>query len=102
MSRSERNFNLSLKSGGDVNQVSFMVFKFGSIALKTSQVFYKSDLSYAFVNISPVLPGHVLIAPLRCVKRFSELDSGMYDICTALLLDVALGVCLLMLFWWIY
>ena len=36
-------------------------------------IFFRSKLSFAFVNIKPVLPGHVLVSPVRVVKRFCEL-----------------------------
>ena len=39
-------------------------------------VFYKASLSFAVVNIKPLLPGHVLVSPLRVVPRFSELTSS--------------------------
>ena len=48
---------------------------FGSF-LVNSQVFYVTSLSFALVNIKPLLPGHVLVSPLRVVPRFSELSSA--------------------------
>lgn len=36
-------------------------------------IFYKTNLSFAFTNKKCVVPGHVLVAPLREVKYFSEL-----------------------------
>lgn len=33
--------------------------------LVTSQVFYKSRYTFALVNLKPLVPGHVLIVPLR-------------------------------------
>ncbi|SCU96557.1 LAFA_0G06920g1_1 [Lachancea sp. 'fantastica'] len=33
--------------------------------LVTNQVFYKSKHSFALVNLKPLVPGHVLVAPLR-------------------------------------
>jgi len=41
----------------------------------TDQVFYKTSLSYALVNIKPILPGHVLVIPLRRVKRLTCLST---------------------------
>lgn len=42
--------------------------------LVTHQVFYKSKYTYALVNIKPLVPGHVLIVPLRTtVLRFGDL-----------------------------
>ncbi|XP_031553245.1 bis(5'-adenosyl)-triphosphatase-like [Actinia tenebrosa] len=48
-------------------------FKFGSIILSPSVVFFRSKLSFGFVNIKPVLQGHVLVSPFRVVKRFADL-----------------------------
>ncbi|KAL1985309.1 hypothetical protein VTN96DRAFT_7987 [Rasamsonia emersonii] len=39
----------------------------------TSQVFYLTPLSFALVNLKPILPGHVLVSPRRCVPRVSDL-----------------------------
>lgn len=50
-------------------------YQFGQVTLEASQVFYKSSLSMAFVNIMPVLPGHVLVAPFRPALRLSDLSS---------------------------
>lgn len=49
-----------------------MSFKFSSIAV-TKQVFYSTPLSFAIVNVRPVLPGHVLVCPRRVIDRFTEL-----------------------------
>ncbi|EEQ39469.1 putative bis(5-adenosyl)-triphosphatase [Clavispora lusitaniae] len=39
-----------------------------------SQVFFKSKYSYALVNLKPLVPGHVLVVPLRqSVLRFGDL-----------------------------
>ena len=47
--------------------------RFGSQVLEPSVVFFRSKLSIGFVNIKPVLPGHVLVSPIRVAKRFSDL-----------------------------
>ncbi|KAI5952623.1 HNT2 [Candida jiufengensis] len=45
-------------------------FKF----IVNNQVFYKSKFSYALVNLKPLVPGHVLVVPLRTsVLRFADL-----------------------------
>ncbi|KAK5181768.1 Dinucleoside triphosphate hydrolase [Exophiala sp. CCFEE 6388] len=48
--------------------------KFGPFSV-TSQVFHisKTKLSYGLVNLKPLLPGHILICPVRCVPRLSQL-----------------------------
>ncbi|TVY68962.1 Bis(5'-nucleosyl)-tetraphosphatase [asymmetrical] [Lachnellula suecica] len=40
----------------------------------TDQVFYKTQLVYALVNIKPVLPGHVLVIPFRKAQRLTDLS----------------------------
>lgn len=40
----------------------------------TLQVFHKTTHSYALVNIKPLLPGHILIVPLRPVARLTDLS----------------------------
>lgn len=40
----------------------------------TPQVFFKSKYTYALVNLKPLVPGHVLVVPLRSqVVRLSDL-----------------------------
>jgi bis(5'-adenosyl)-triphosphatase len=39
----------------------------------TRQVFYRSSLSFAIVNLKPIVPGHVLVAPARPVPRLADL-----------------------------
>merc|ERR1711879_36398 len=49
--------------------------KFGQHTIKkSSQVFYETNLSFACVNISPQVPGHVLVCPKREVARYKELS----------------------------
>ncbi|XP_036875218.2 bis(5'-adenosyl)-triphosphatase isoform X4 [Manis javanica] len=50
-----------------------MSFRFGQHLVKPSVVFLKTELSYALVNRKPVVPGHVLVCPLRPVERFRDL-----------------------------
>ncbi|KAE8350889.1 HIT-like domain-containing protein, partial [Aspergillus coremiiformis] len=37
------------------------------------QVFHITPLSFALVNLKPILPGHVLVSPRRVVPRVSDL-----------------------------
>ncbi|XP_056591277.1 bis(5'-adenosyl)-triphosphatase isoform X3 [Triplophysa dalaica] len=48
-------------------------FRFGQHIIKSSAVFLQTELSYALVNRKPVVPGHVLVCPLRVVERFRDL-----------------------------
>ncbi|KAF1773732.1 P-loop containing nucleoside triphosphate hydrolase [Phytophthora cactorum] len=47
---------------------------FGPFRVLFSQVFYESALSFALVNLKPIVPGHVLVVPKRPVARFEMLD----------------------------
>jgi bis(5'-adenosyl)-triphosphatase len=40
---------------------------------QNSQVFYRTPLSFCLVNLKPLLPGHILVCPLRPVKHLSDL-----------------------------
>ena len=46
---------------------------FGPYPLTRSQIFAVTTHSFAFVNLKPVLPGHVLIAPKRVAPRLADL-----------------------------
>ncbi|MBN3275485.1 FHIT triphosphatase, partial [Polyodon spathula] len=48
-------------------------FRFGQHVVKASAVFLQSELSFALVNRKPVVPGHVLVCPIRSVERFHDL-----------------------------
>lgn len=50
-------FVVGLTCGMDDHEI----YKFGHCQIKRAQVFYKTQLSFAFVNIKPVLPGHILL-----------------------------------------
>ena len=57
--------------------------RFGPIELAPSQVFAvsPSGRSLATVNLKPLLPGHVLVIPARCVPRTEELtDEELGDL----------------------
>ncbi|KAL2872674.1 HIT family protein [Aspergillus lucknowensis] len=41
--------------------------------LVTPQVFHQTPLSFALVNLKPILPGHVLVSPRRIVQRVADL-----------------------------
>ncbi|XP_053082891.1 bis(5'-adenosyl)-triphosphatase isoform X2 [Pangasianodon hypophthalmus] len=47
--------------------------RFGQHIIKASAVFLQTDLSFALVNRKPVVPGHVLVCPVRPVERFRDL-----------------------------
>ena len=62
---------LSIKNLGTMT--SPMTHMFAKIKLPASQVFFENDHIFAFVNIKPVLPGHVLLCPKRIVHRYGDL-----------------------------
>ncbi|OSX66909.1 hypothetical protein POSPLADRAFT_1175614 [Postia placenta MAD-698-R-SB12] len=39
----------------------------------TRQAFFRTSLSYAVVNLKPIVPGHVLVVPTRYVPRITDL-----------------------------
>lgn len=48
-------------------------YYFGPYKIEKSEVFFTTELSFALVNLRPVVPGHVLVCPKRLVKRFADL-----------------------------
>jgi len=48
-------------------------YPFGQWVVDKEEVFARSAHSFAFVNLKPILPGHVLISPLRVVPRYQDL-----------------------------
>ncbi|XP_040071895.1 nitrilase and fragile histidine triad fusion protein NitFhit [Ixodes scapularis] len=50
-------------------------YQFGQVTVQAAHVFYKSPLTIAFVNKMPVLPGHVLVAPIRPALRLADLSA---------------------------
>ncbi|PQQ05969.1 bis(5-adenosyl)-triphosphatase [Prunus yedoensis var. nudiflora] len=50
-------------------------FTFGPYKIDSREVFYSTHLSYALVNLRPVVPVHVLVCPRREVKRFVDLTT---------------------------
>ncbi|KAF8167756.1 HIT-like domain-containing protein [Crassisporium funariophilum] len=42
----------------------------------TNQAFYRASLSFAIVNLKPIVPGHVLVLPSRVVPRLADLDDN--------------------------
>uniref|UniRef100_A0A915IQJ8 Bis(5'-adenosyl)-triphosphatase n=1 Tax=Romanomermis culicivorax TaxID=13658 RepID=A0A915IQJ8_ROMCU len=48
-------------------------YTFGQVLIPSSHVFVLTHLSFAFVNIKPVLPGHVELSDLfKCVHRIEK------------------------------
>jgi len=51
-------------------------YQFGPYVVKSSCAFYRTGLSIAFVNRKPVLPGHILVCPIRVVEHLSDLNAS--------------------------
>ncbi|CAK0751322.1 hypothetical protein CVIRNUC_002059 [Coccomyxa viridis] len=47
--------------------------EFGPHKIHASELFARTALSFAFVNLKPVVPGHVLVCSRRVVQRFTSL-----------------------------
>lgn len=50
-----------------------MTLRFGQHLISSSVVFLRTEFSFALVNRKPVVPGHVLVCPLRPAERFRDL-----------------------------
>ncbi|KAI3911509.1 hypothetical protein MKW98_010396 [Papaver atlanticum] len=50
-------------------------YMFGPYKIHLNEVFYSTKLSFAMVNLRPLVPVHVLVCPRREVKRFVDLTS---------------------------
>ncbi len=54
-------------------------FAFGPHVLHASQRFLETQFSMAFVNLKPLVPGHVLVSPQRVAPRLSDLTDEEYS-----------------------
>eukprot|EP00934_Nitzschia_sp_Nitz4_P003113 Nitzschia sp. Nitz4//scaffold11_size288233//267360//267932//NITZ4_000822-RA/size288233-processed-gene-0.191-mRNA-1//1//CDS//3329534218//3103//frame0 len=53
--------------------------QFGRFLIPSTHIFYKSTFSAAFVNLRPIVPGHVLVIPDTCVATMDLLADDEYD-----------------------
>ena len=53
-------------------------FAFGPFRISSQHVFYATPLSVAFVNLRPIVPGHVLVIPQRVVPLLQDLTIEEY------------------------
>lgn len=56
-----------------MSNADFKEYLFGPWKIAAEEVFATSPHCFAFVNLKPVVPGHVLVSPKRVVARFAEL-----------------------------
>mmetsp|Transcript_26283 Transcript_26283/g.39796 ORF Transcript_26283/g.39796 Transcript_26283/m.39796 type:complete len:208 (-) Transcript_26283:1249-1872(-) len=52
---------------------------FGKFKIPTSHIFLKTKYSFGFVNLRPIVPGHVLISPHRVCDRLQDLSTDEYN-----------------------
>jgi bis(5'-adenosyl)-triphosphatase len=52
--------------------------RFGKFLIPSRHIFYRTPLSAAFVNLRPIVPGHVLVMPKRIVTTMEELSEDEY------------------------
>jgi bis(5'-adenosyl)-triphosphatase len=53
--------------------------QFGRFWIDEECIFYRTSLSVAFVNLRPIVRGHVLVIPIRVVPHLQDLESDEYD-----------------------
>ncbi|GFR97283.1 nitrilase and fragile histidine triad fusion protein NitFhit [Elysia marginata] len=64
---------LTPSQGSSFSPDDLSQYQFGHVTVGSSQVFYRTALSFACVNIKPVLPGHALVIPLRPAVHMNDL-----------------------------
>ena len=52
--------------------------KFGRFEIPSSHIFCRTKLTGAFVNLRPIVPGHVLVCPYRVVAKMEDLSEDEY------------------------
>jgi bis(5'-adenosyl)-triphosphatase len=52
--------------------------KFGKFNISNDHIFLQSDSSFSFVNLRPIVEGHVLVSPKRVVVRLADLTHEEY------------------------
>ncbi len=52
--------------------------QFGKFIIPSSHIFYRTSLSAAFVNLRPIVPGHVLVIPERVTPYLADLTDEEY------------------------
>ncbi|GBF95167.1 hypothetical protein Rsub_07880 [Raphidocelis subcapitata] len=64
-------------------------YAFGPWPIGAGEVFARSETAYAFVNLKPLVPGHVLVSPLRAARRLRDLRPE--EVCGVMLLAQAVA-----------
>jgi bis(5'-adenosyl)-triphosphatase len=53
--------------------------RFARFVIRSACIFYRSLLSVSFVNLRPIVPGHVLVMPKRRAPFLRDLDTSEHD-----------------------
>lgn len=51
---------------------------FGKFIISAASIFMRTKSSFAFVNLRPIVPGHVLVSPMRVVPLLDDLSEDEY------------------------
>lgn len=68
------------------------IFYFGDLQINKQLVIFEGELSIAFMNPSPFLPGHVIVTPKSRRRRLHELAKA--EFCDLFLVAKLVGSCL--------
>ncbi len=60
----------------NIKTISSKSFYFGNVLIPSNHIFLVRTNVFAFVNLKPICPGHVLVSSTRQVKRLSELSES--------------------------
>ncbi|KAL7500536.1 hypothetical protein ACHAWT_008357 [Skeletonema menzelii] len=69
----------SSQSEGNSNMTDSDTMLFGRFKILASQIFHKTEHSFALVNLRPLVPGHVLVVSNRIAPLMDDLHDHEYD-----------------------
>jgi len=64
---------------GNNNMTAADTMLFGRFKILASQIFHKTEHSFALVNLRPLVPGHVLVVSNRIAPLLDDLHDHEYD-----------------------
>lgn len=70
---------IASQSEGSYNMTAADTMLFGRFKILASQVFHKTEHSFALVNLRPLVPGHVLVVSNRIAPLMDDLHDHEYD-----------------------
>ena len=77
-SKSDSGTSLEIE-GNNNNMTDVDTMLFGRFKILASQIFLKTEHSFALVNLRPLVPGHVLVVSNRIAPVLSDLNDHEYD-----------------------